>query len=69
MPVYVYLGLESGNYFEFTQSFHDAPLSQHPESGEPLKRVISAPAVVFKGSGWYSKDSRSASKSESSSGD
>jgi len=58
VPVYVYLGLESGNYYEFRQGFHDEPLSKHPESGEPLKRVIQAPAIAFKGSGWYVTDSR-----------
>lgn len=63
MPVYIYQGLETGNYYEFTQGYHDAPLSHHPETQEPLKRVISAPAVVFKGSGWYAKDSRSSSSS------
>lgn len=59
MPIYIYQGLETGSYYEFTQGYHDAPYSHHPETHEPLKRVISAPAVVFKGSGWYAKDSRS----------
>jgi predicted nucleic acid-binding Zn ribbon protein len=67
MPVYIYQGLETGNYYEFTQGYHDAPLSHHPETQEPLKRVISAPAVVFKGSGWYAKDSRSSGNRTASS--
>ena len=67
MPVYIYQGLETGNYYEFTQGYHDTPLSHHPETQEPLKRVISAPAVVFKGSGWYAKDSRSAGSRTASS--
>ncbi len=58
MPVYVYKGLETGNYYEFEQSFHDEPLKAHPETGEPLKRVIQAPAIIFKGSGWHSTDYR-----------
>jgi predicted nucleic acid-binding Zn ribbon protein len=35
MPVYVYKGLETGNYYEFEQSFHDEPLKAHPETGSP----------------------------------
>lgn len=58
MPKYVYQGLESGNYYEFEQSFHDEAYSEHPETGEAIKRVIFAPAVIFKGSGWYAKDSK-----------
>ncbi len=58
MPVYVYKGLETGKYYEFEQGFHDEPLKAHPETGEPLKRIIQAPAIVFKGSGWHSTDYR-----------
>ncbi len=77
MPVYVYLGLKTGNYYEFQQGFHDQALEAHPETGEPLKRVIQAPAIIFKGSGWHVNDyakgggtkagSSSESKSESKS--
>ncbi|TBH17467.1 FmdB family zinc ribbon protein [Thermus thermamylovorans] len=56
MPVYVYKGLETGNYYEFEQGFWDEPLRAHPETGEPLKRVITPPAILFKGSGWHVKD-------------
>ncbi|WP_457630070.1 FmdB family zinc ribbon protein [Oceanithermus sp.] len=59
MPTYVYKGLESGEYFEVEQSIHDDPLTHHPETGEPVKRVIQPVGVIFKGSGWYVKDSRS----------
>jgi len=59
MPIYVYKGLESGEYFEVEQSIHDDPLTHHPETGEPVKRVIQPVGVIFKGSGWYVKDSRS----------
>lgn len=62
MPKYVYQSLESGNYYEFEQSFHDEAYSFHPETGEAIKRVIFAPAVIFKGSGWYAKDSKSGAK-------
>jgi len=59
MPIYVYKGLESGEYFEVEQSIHEDPLTHHPETGEPVKRVIQPVGVIFKGSGWYVKDSRS----------
>ncbi|WP_456446545.1 FmdB family zinc ribbon protein [Deinococcota bacterium DY0809b] len=59
MPTYVYKGLESGEYFEVEQSIHEDPLTHHPETGEPVKRVIQPVGVIFKGSGWYVKDSRS----------
>jgi len=59
MPTYVYKGLESGEYFEVEQSIHDEPLSRHPQTGEPVKRVIQPVGVIFKGSGWYVKDSQS----------
>lgn len=58
MPTYVYKGLESGEYFEVEQSIHEDPLTHHPETGEPVKRVIQPVGVIFKGSGWYVKDSR-----------
>ena len=56
MPIYVYKGLETGNYYEFEQGFHDEPLKAHPETGEPLKRVITPPAIIFNGPGWHVKD-------------
>ncbi len=59
MPTYVYKGLKSGEYFEVEQSIHDDPLTHHPETGEPVKRVIQPVGVIFKGSGWYVKDARS----------
>ncbi|AEB11499.1 FmdB family zinc ribbon protein [Marinithermus hydrothermalis] len=56
MPVYVYKGLETGEYYEFEQGYHDEPYTQHPETGEPIKRIIVPPAIIFKGSGWHIKD-------------
>ncbi len=59
MPTYDYQSLKTGEYFVFKQSFSDDAYTHHPETGEPVKRIISAPAVIFKGSGWYAKDSKS----------
>lgn len=66
MPKYVYQNLNTGEHYELEQSFHDAAYTHHPETGEPVRRLIFAPAVIFKGSGWYAKDSKATSaKSES----
>lgn len=50
MPIYVYEiirdGKESGETFERVQSIKDAPLTAHPETGEPVRRVITAPNVI-----------------------
>jgi len=62
MPRYVYQNLETGEQYEFEQRFHDPAYTHHPDTGAPIKRLIFAPAVVFKGSGWYVNDSKSQSK-------
>ena len=72
MPTYVYEGLNSGTRFEVEQRITEAPLSQNPETGEPVKRIIFASAVVFKGTGFYKNDSRapeSSSKSDAAKSD
>ena len=69
MPTYVYEGLTSGTRFEVEQRITEAPLKTNPETGEAVKRIIFASAVVFKGSGFYKNDSRApdtSSKSDSS---
>jgi predicted nucleic acid-binding Zn ribbon protein len=72
MPTYVYEGLKSGTRFEVEQRITEAPLTHNPETGEAVKRIIFASAVVFKGSGFYKNDSRapeSSGKSETSKSD
>ena len=59
MPLYVYRiirstpgGRRDGDAaraeetFEVRQSIHDPPLTKHPETGEPVERVICAPAIA-----------------------
>ncbi len=58
MPTYVYQ-CETCGQFEQWQSFKDAPLTACPTCGSPVRRVITPAPIVFKGSGWYSTDSRS----------
>ena len=55
MPIYEYRRPD-GTTFEVQQSFTDDPLTRDPESGVPVTRVLHAPAVHFKGSGFYNTD-------------
>lgn len=66
MPLYEYQCKKCGNRFEKIQKFSDKPVKKCPECGGPVEQVISAPAVQFKGSGWYVTDY--AKKSGASSG-
>jgi putative FmdB family regulatory protein len=55
MPIYEYRRAD-GTTFEVLQSFSDDPLIEDPETGQPVQRVLHAPAVHFKGSGFYNTD-------------
>lgn len=55
MPIYEYKRPD-GTTFEIQQSFSDDPLNVDPESGVPVTRVFHAPAVHFKGKGFYNTD-------------
>ena len=56
MPVYEYHCQSCGKRLEKIQKFSDPPLTQCEVCGGPLKKVLSAPALVFKGTGWYVTD-------------
>ena len=56
MPTYVYRRERDGSTFEVEQSIHDEPLSEDPETGEPVRKVLLPPAIHFKGSGFYNTD-------------
>jgi putative FmdB family regulatory protein len=62
MPVYTYSCQKCGVTFDRSQKFSDKPLTRCPEcrTGR-VKRVLTPPSIVFKGSGWYATDHRSAS--------
>jgi len=76
MPIYEYRRPD-GSTFEVMQSFADAVLTHDPETGVEVSRVLHAPAVHFKGKGFYNTDygtrkrqrETAASSSESSSAD
>jgi putative FmdB family regulatory protein len=55
MPVYEY-GCEAGHRFEVSQKFSDAPITTCQACAQPVSKLISAPAIMFKGSGWYITD-------------
>ncbi len=55
MPVYEY-GCAAGHRFEVKQKIHDAPVSTCQVCDLPVSKLISPPAISFKGSGWYVTD-------------
>lgn len=56
MPLYEYRCEQCGERFEVIQKFADEPLTRHEKCGGSVHRLISAPALQFKGSGWYITD-------------
>jgi putative FmdB family regulatory protein len=68
MPIYDYRCDHCGHVFSAVQSFSDSALEKCPSCGRVPRRLISMPAIVFKGSGWYKTDSRPAEKGSDASG-
>ena len=62
MPLYVYAVIEDdgsdGEVFEVLQGMSDAPLSVHPESGKPVRRLLAAPNTLRKAAPGNLSDSR-----------
>ena len=56
MPLYEYQCKKCKHRFEKIQKFSDREVKKCPECGGPVERLLSAPAVQFKGSGWYVTD-------------
>ncbi len=61
MPLYEYECVKCGERFELIQKFSDDPLKVHTEYAETpcdgsVRKLLSAPAIQFKGSGWYVTD-------------
>ncbi|HSD28452.1 MAG TPA: zinc ribbon domain-containing protein [Vicinamibacteria bacterium] len=55
MPLYEYECPKDGT-FERMQKFSDPPLTTCPTCGGPVEKLLSAPAIQFKGTGWYITD-------------
>src|SRR5205823_2101796 len=68
MALYDYNCQKCGQTFEVRQKFADEPLKVHEGCGGTVTRLISAPAIQFKGTGWYITDYARNGKSPSTSG-
>jgi len=56
MPIYEYQCRKCGHRFEKIQKFSDPPVKKCPKCGGAVERLLSPPAVQFKGEGWYVTD-------------
>jgi len=56
MPLYEYQCTKCGHRFEKIQKYSDKMVRKCPDCGGRVEQMISAPAVQFKGSGWYVTD-------------
>ena len=56
MPLYEYECTQCGNRTELLQRHGDPPLERCPQCGSAVRKLFSAPAVQFKGTGWYVTD-------------
>ena len=55
VPLYEYQCPKCGN-FDKIRKFSDPPLKKCPTCGSPVAKLLSAPAIQFKGAGWYVND-------------
>jgi putative FmdB family regulatory protein len=55
MPIYEYK-CENGHVFDVIQRMSDEPLRECEECGAPASRVLTPPAIHFKGSGFHNTD-------------
>ena len=71
MPLYEYECKKCHHRFERIVKFSDLPMKKCPDCGGPVEQTITAPAVQFKGSGWYVTDyaKKSSATAPSSNGD
>ena len=67
MPLYEYQCDACGHRFEVIQKFSDAPLETCEKCGGVVRKLLSSPAIQFKGSGWYITDYARAGKSDAGS--
>ena len=67
MPLYEYQCEKCGERVDIIQRVSDKPYSHCPKCGGDMKKLVSAPAIQFKGSGFYKTDYASSKPSESKS--
>ena len=65
MPLYEYACQKCGERLEVIQKLSDPPYTHCPKCSGELRKLISSPAIQFKGSGFYKTDYATPSKSES----
>jgi putative FmdB family regulatory protein len=65
MPLYEYECESCGHRFERIRKFSDPPLEICPKCGGHVRKLISSPAIQFKGSGWYVNDYPKSGKADS----
>lgn len=53
MPLYEYRCLKCGHRFELIRKFSDPPLKKCIKCSGKVEKLMSAPAIAFKGAGWY----------------
>jgi len=73
MPLYEYECEACGKHFELIRKFSDPPVETCLTCGGPVRKLLSSPAIQFKGTGWYitdyaRKNSAPSGPSESGSG-
>ncbi len=56
MPLYEYECDDCAHRFERIRKFSDPPLTTCPECDGPIRKLLSPPAIQFKGTGWYVTD-------------
>jgi putative FmdB family regulatory protein len=69
LPLYEYRCTKCGVTMEKIRKFSDPPLTKCAQCGGRLERLLSSPAIRFKGSGWYVNDYPSKSSAKSSKAD
>jgi putative FmdB family regulatory protein len=56
VPLYEYQCTKCRHTFEKIQKFSDPPVTKCPQCGAEVEQLLSAPAIQFKGAGWYVTD-------------
>jgi putative FmdB family regulatory protein len=69
MPLYEYQCEACAHRFERIQKFSDPPIETCPACGGHVRKLLSSPAIQFKGSGWYITDYARKSSGDGAKGD
>ena len=69
MPTYAYKCRDCGHTFDIVQKMTEDTLAICPRCGGRLRKIFAAPAIAFKGSGFYATDHGKGSKGRDETGD